>query len=123
LRFVSPVQIAKPRYARRDVEFHGRPLRRGDVLIPMLASANTDPDRFDKPERMDLSRAPNPHVAFGTGMHFCLGAQLAHVEAQVALEKLFTRFPNLSLAMPDVALTYTGRLGMHALTALPVRLT
>jgi cytochrome P450 len=123
LRFVSPVQVAKPRYVPRDLEFHGRPLRRGDILIPMLASANADPDRFDHPERMDISRSPNPHVAFGTGMHFCLGAQLARVEAQVVLEKLFTRFPNLSLAVPGSVLKYTGRLGMRALTALPARLT
>jgi cytochrome P450 len=123
LRFVSPVQVAKPRYVRRDLELHGRPLLRGEVLIPMLASANADPARFESPERMDLSRAPNPHVAFGTGMHFCLGAQLARVEAQVVLGKLFTRFPNLSLAVPGPALKYTGRLGIRALTALPVRLT
>jgi cytochrome P450 len=123
LRFVCPVQVAKPRYVRGDLEFHGRPLRRGDVLVPVLASANADPDRFDDPERMDLTRSPNPHVAFGTGMHFCLGAQLARVEAQVVIEKVFTRFPNLSLAVPASALRYTGRLGIRALTALPVRLT
>jgi cytochrome P450 len=122
LRFVSPVQIAKPRYVGRDLEFHGRPLRRGDVLIPMLASANADPGRFESPERLDLARAPNPHVAFGSGMHFCLGAQLARVEAQVVLEKVFTQFPNLSLAVPESGLRYTGRLGLRALTALPVRL-
>jgi cytochrome P450 len=123
LRFVCPVQAAKPRYVRHDLEFHGRPLRRGDILLPMLASANADPARFDSPERMDITRSPNPHVAFGTGMHFCLGAQLARVEAQVVLEKVFTRFPNLSLAVPDSELKYTGRLGIRALTALPVRLT
>src|SRR5262245_27781537 len=123
LRLVSPGQGAKPRYVRRDLEFHDRPLRRGEILIPMLASANGDPARFESPERMDLARAPNPHVAFGTGMHFCLGAQLARVEAQVVVEKLFTRFPNLSLAMPGATLTYTGRLGMRALTGLPIRLT
>jgi cytochrome P450 len=123
LRFVCPVQVAKPRYVRRDLEFHGRPLRRGEVLVPMLASANADPGRFDNPERLDLARSPNPHVAFGGGRHFCLGAQLARVEAQVALETLFTRFPKLSLAVPGSALRYTGRLGLRALTALPVRLT
>jgi cytochrome P450 len=123
LRFVSPVQIAKPRYVGRNLEFHGRPLRRGEVLIPMLASANADPGRFEHPERMDVTRAPNPHVAFGTGMHFCLGAQLARVEAQVVIERLFTRFPDLSLGVPGSALEYTGRLGIRALTALPVRLT
>lgn len=122
LRFVCPVQIAKPRYVRHDVEFHGRPFRRGDILIPMLASANHDPVRFDHPERMDITRSPNPHVAFGSGMHFCLGAQLARVETQVVLEKLFTRFPNLSPAVPDGELNYIGRIGLRALTALPVRL-
>jgi len=72
-------------------------------------------------ERMDVTRAPNPHVAFGTGVHFCLGAQLARLEAQVVIEKVFTRFPRLALAGPAAALTYTGRLGIRALTALPVR--
>jgi cytochrome P450 len=122
LRFVCPVQIAKPRYVRDDLDFHGRPLVRGEIVIPMLSSANADPHRFHDPERLDITRSPNPHVGFGAGMHFCLGAQLARVEAQVVLEKLFTRFPNLSLAVPESALTYTGRLGIRALTALPVRL-
>jgi len=123
LRFVCPVQVTKPRYTSRDVEFHGRSLRRGDILVPMLAAANADPARFTNPGRMDITRSPNPHVGFGTGAHFCLGAQLARVEAQVALEKVFTRFPKLALADPGSALKYTGRLGMRALTALPVRLT
>jgi cytochrome P450 len=123
LRFVCPVQVAKPRYVSRALEFHGRSFQRGDILIPLLAAANADATRFNSPERLDLTRSPNPHVAFGTGGHFCLGAQLARVEAQVVIEKVFTRFPNLSLAVPDSALTYTGRLGIRALTALPVRLT
>ena len=74
LRFVSSVQFAKPRYVGRDLEFLGQPLRRGDVLVPMPASANADPDRFERPEGMDITGAPNPHIAFGTGKHFCLGA-------------------------------------------------
>jgi cytochrome P450 len=89
----------------------------------MLASANADPGRFERPEGMDITRAPNPHVAFGTSKHLCLGAQPARVEAQVVTERLFTRFPNLSLGVPDSALKYTGRLGIRALTALPVQLT
>jgi len=122
LRFVCPVQFTKPCYVSRDLEFHGQPLRRGETIIQLLASANADPARFDSPERMDITRSPNPHVAFGTGVHFCLGAQLARVEAQVVIEKVFTRFPNLSRAVPDSALKYTGRLGIRALTELPVRL-
>jgi cytochrome P450 len=123
LRFVCPVQVAKPRYVSRDLEFHGQALHRGDYMVAMLAAANADPTRFPSPEQMDLTRSPNPHLAFGTGSHFCLGAQLARVEAQVVLEKVFTRFPNLSLAVPDAQLKYTGRIGIRALTALPVRLT
>jgi cytochrome P450 len=122
-RSVSPVQIAKPRFVGRDLEFRGRPLRRGDVRVPMLASANADPGRFERPERMDLTRAPNPHVAFGTGKHFCLGAQLAGAEAQVFIERLFTQFPEVSPGVPGSALKYTGSLGIRALTALPVQLT
>jgi cytochrome P450 len=123
LRFVCPVQVSKPRYVRHDRELHGRALRRGDTIIPMLAAANADPARFASPERMDVSRSPNPHVAFGSGAHFCLGAQLARVEAQVVIDKLLGRFPNLSLAVPASALRYIGRIGIRALTALPVRLT
>jgi cytochrome P450 len=72
---------------------------------------------------MDITRSPNPHVAFGTGGHFCLGAQLARVEAQVAIEKVLGRFPKLALAVPASALRYnTGRFDLRALRALPVRL-
>jgi cytochrome P450 len=123
LRFVCPVQITEPRYLARDLEFRGRPLHRGDTVIPVLASANADPARFPEPQRLDVGRSPNPHVAFGTGRHFCLGAQLARVEAQVVTAKLFTRFPNLSLAVPPAALRYRRGFGIRALTALPVRLT
>jgi cytochrome P450 len=123
LRFVCPVQMTKPRYASRALEFRGQSLGRGEVVIPSLSSANTDPARFASPERLDVGRSPNQHVAFGGGGHFCLGAQLARVEAQVVLQRVFTRFPNLSLAVPPSELRYTGRIGMRALTALPVRLT
>jgi cytochrome P450 len=123
LRFVCPAQISEERYARCDVQFHGRTLRRGDSIVASLASANSDPACFDHPERLDITRSPNPHVAFGTGAHFCLGAQLARIEAQVAIEKVFSRFPNLSLAVSGDGLRYTGQINLRALTALPVRLT
>jgi cytochrome P450 len=122
LRFVCPVQFTA-RYLSRDLEFRGRSLHRGDMVVPVLASANADPARFHEPQRLDVGRSPNPHVAFGSGSHFCLGAQLARVEAQVVFHKLLTRFPKLSLAVPPTALRYTGMFGFRALTALPVRLT
>jgi cytochrome P450 len=122
LRHVTPVQTAKPRYALRDVTFHGQALRRGDLVVCLLGAANADPARFPSPEKLNLQRSPNPHVSFGSGMHFCLGAQLARVEAQVGFEKLFTRYPRLVLAVAEHELKYTGRMGMRALVALPVRL-
>ena len=71
---------------------------------------------------LDLSRSPNPHVSFGSGIHFCLGAQLARVEAQVGFERLFTRYPRLALAVADSELKYSGHMLIRALVALPVRL-
>lgn len=123
LRFVSPVQASNARYVARDLEFHGQPVRRGDYILPLLGAANADPARFPAPEKLDLARSPNPHVSFGAGIHFCLGAQLARVEAQVGFHKLFTRYPGLSLAVPEAELKYTGMMGMRALVALPVRLS
>jgi cytochrome P450 len=122
LRFVSPVQITKPRWASRDLVFHGQPLSRGDPVIAQLAAANADPERFETPEQLDLGRTPNPHFGFGTGPHVCLGAQLARVETQVVIEHLFKRFPNLSLAVSAVELRYLGRIGLRSLRTLPVRL-
>ncbi len=110
LRFVSPVQMSEPRYVIRDLEFHGQSLRRGDYIVAWLGAANADPARFPDPEKLDLSRSPNPHVSFGTGIHFCLGAQLARVEAQVGLERLFTRYPRLALAVADSELKYGGNM-------------
>jgi cytochrome P450 len=122
LRFVSPVQMSEQRFVIRDLEFHGQSLRRGDCTVALLGAANADPARFPDPEKLDLARSPNPHVSFGSGMHFCLGAQLARVEAQVGFERLFTRYPKLALAVADSELKYIGNMGLRALVALPVRL-
>jgi cytochrome P450 len=120
LRYVSFAQISKPRYAREDTEFHGRSIRRGEIIFACLAAANGDPGAFDDPERLDLRRHPNRHVAFGAGIHVCLGATLARVETAVALERLFTRYPGLRLAVPRTELRFSGRIGTRALRALPV---
>jgi cytochrome P450 PksS len=122
LRFVSPVQMSEARYVTRDLEFHGQSLRRGDCIVALLGAANADPARFPDPAKLDLGRSPNPHLSFGSGMHFCLGAQLARVEAQVGFERLFTRYPRLALAVADSELRYSGNMLLRALVALPVRL-
>lgn len=122
LRFVSPVQMTKPRFAVEDMEFAGQMLKRGDPLMALLASANADPDAFEMPEALDLGRQKNRHVAFGGGPHLCLGLQLAKAEMEIALERLFTRFPDMDIAVPEEDLRWTKRIGLRALTRLPVRL-
>ena len=77
LRYLSPVQMTKPMTPAHDLEWHGQPLKRGERIVALLAAANVDPRKFDHPDRFDMHRSPNPHVAFGAGIHICLGLKLA----------------------------------------------
>ncbi|RXH34895.1 cytochrome P450 [Bradyrhizobium zhanjiangense] len=120
LRFVSPVQFSKPRYVRRDVEVEGVRLKKGDRVMVMLAAANMDPTVHDRPEKLDLERKPNRHLSFGTGIHFCLGHQLARIEAACALEALFVRWPKLGLAVDPAEIRWRRRPGLRAIAKLPV---
>jgi cytochrome P450 len=120
LRFITPVQFTKPRYVRRDVELGGVRLRRGDKVMAMLAAANMDPAANPSPARLDLQRRPNRHVAFGTGVHFCLGHQLARMEARCALKSLFVRWPQLALAVDEKEIRWRERAGFKAIDRLPV---
>lgn len=120
LRFLTPVQFTKPRYVRRDVELDGVRLRRGDKVMAMLAAANMDPAANVHPEHLDLQRRPNRHIAFGTGVHFCLGHQLARLEAKCALKSLFQRWPGLTLAVDESTIRWRRRPGLNALESLPV---
>ena len=101
LRFITPVQFTKPRYVRRDIDLGGVTVKRGDRIMAMLAAANMDPSANPHPERLDLARRPNRHIAFGTGIHFCLGHQLARIEGKCALKSLFKRWPKLALAVDE----------------------
>ena len=120
LRFVSPVQFSKPRFVRRDVDFGGVTVRKGERIMAMIAAANMDPQSNEHPEQLDLTRQPNRHLSFGTGIHFCLGHQLARIEAKCALQALFTRWPKLELAVPDAQIRWRERPGIRALASLPV---
>ena len=120
LRFVSPVQFSKPRFVRKDVELGGVRMRKGDRIMPMLAAANMDPQMNEHPERLDLERRPNRHISFGTGIHFCLGHQLARIEGACALQALFTRWPKLQLAVEPSEIRWRKRPGLRAIKKLPV---
>jgi cytochrome P450 len=120
LRFVSPVQFSKPRFVRRDMELCGVRLKRGDRIMAMLTAANLDPAANEHPERLDLTRHPNRHIAFGTGIHFCLGHQLARIEERCALKALFTRWPKLSLAVDPSEIRWRRQPGLRAIRRLPV---
>ena len=122
LRHVSPVQLTKPRWVTRDTTFAGHKLRRGESIAGFLAAANRDPTKFDDPDRFDLARRPNPHLSFGTGVHFCLGFQLARAETSIAFERIFARFPDIRLATDLADIQWRRRLGIRTLVSLPVRL-
>jgi cytochrome P450 len=120
LRFVSPVQFTKPRYVRRDVRLDCVELTKGDTIMVMIAAANMDPKANEVPEALDLERHPNRHVAFGTGIHFCLGYQLARIEGKCALQALFGRWPKLALAVSPDDITWRPNPGLRAIETLPV---
>jgi cytochrome P450 len=120
LRFISPVQFSKPRFVRQDMELCGAQLKRGDRIMAMLAAANLDPAANAHPETLDLTRRPNRHIAFGTGIHFCLGHQLARIEGRCALEALFGRWPKLALAVEPSQIRWRRQQGLRAIERLPV---
>jgi len=120
LRFISVVQFTKPRFVRKDIELGGVWLRKGDKIMPMLAAANFDPQANPHAEKLDLARKPNRHLAFGTGIHFCLGHQLARLEGMCALKALFRRWPKLALAVDETQIEWRRRPGLKGIEHLPV---
>lgn len=118
LRFESPVQMTSRR-ALADGEFAGRRVKAGEALQLFLGAANRDPARFPDPDRFDIARGDNRHVAFGFGPHFCLGAALAREELRVALDHLLDRLPGLELAVDEVA--WQPTIDFRGPLALPVR--
>jgi cytochrome P450 PksS len=120
LRFASPVETATDRFAREDVEIAGVPIPKGGIVLAALASAHRDERQFPNPDTLDITREPNRHVAFGLGIHFCLGASLARLEGQVAVNTLLRRAPNLCLAAPPERLRWRRGLFLRGLRALPV---
>jgi cytochrome P450 len=122
LRFTSPVETATERWAAQDVEIAGTTVPQGSLVLAAIASANRDDAVFDRPDELDLTRSPNPHLAFGKGAHYCLGAPLARLEAQVAVPALLRRAPNLRRADPGAPVAWRGSAIVRGLRSLPVLL-
>jgi cytochrome P450 len=123
LRFTSPVNHANDRFTTEEVSIGGVTVPAGEWVIIALSSANRDPARFPGPERLDLGRDISGHLAFGHGLHYCLGAPLARMEAEVALGTLLDRFPGASLAAPPEELRWRSVSLMNGLESLPVLLS
>ncbi|MCV2492045.1 cytochrome P450, partial [Geodermatophilus sp. YIM 151500] len=99
LRHSGPVHGTKPLTAAEDVTWHGETIPAGAIVEPLIASANRDPGAFPDPDTFDITRSPNDHLEFGSGVHLCLGANLARMETRVALGVLLDRCPGLRLAV------------------------
>ncbi|MGF7047326.1 cytochrome P450 [Paenibacillus sp. DS2015] len=120
LRFNGPSTIAGPRFATKDIELGGQLIKKGEVVIPVLKSANRDESQFSQSEELDVTRKINRHLAFGFGIHMCLGAPLARVEADIAFTTLLRRMPNLRLNIPRENVNWNFTLSSQGLASLPV---
>ncbi|MCY9357097.1 cytochrome P450 [Bacillus spizizenii] len=120
LRFNGPATIAGPRFATKDIELAGQLIKKGDMLIPILKSANRDELQFTDPDKLDITRTIKRHLAFGHGIHMCLGAPLARVEGDIAFTTLLRRMPNLDLSVPRKNVNWHFTLSSQGLTSLPV---
>jgi cytochrome P450 len=120
LRYYGPAETTTPRFARENIELGGQAIAKGDPLLVVLAAADRDPARFADPQAFDITRDDaNRHIAFGKGIHACLGAPLARLEGQIALETLFRRYPDLRLAVPESEITWAPSF-LRSLTGLPL---
>jgi cytochrome P450 len=121
-RYASPVIVATERYAREELTIAGVTIPRGELVLAVIASANRDERKFADPDRLDLTREPNHHLAFGQGIHYCLGAPLARMEVQIALTTLLGRAPELRLSRPAESLQCRPGIFVRGLEQLPMAL-
>jgi len=117
LRYESPSQHTT-RLAPDDIQFRGKTIRKGQSVIAVMGAANRDAERFPDPDRLDICRKDNRHLAFGGGAHFCFGAPLARIEGQIAFATILRRLPKLVLKSTE--LTWRENMGLRGLTALPI---
>lgn len=121
LRYNGPVEVATTRWAFQDIAIGGVQMHAGDAVMVSLIGANHDPAVFDHPATFDIRRTPNKHIAFGHGIHYCLGAPLARLEATIALHALIERYPRLEMTVAVNDLQWNDSTLLHGMKALPVR--
>lgn len=122
LRYNGPVETTTFRAAFEDIDFGDAVVPRGEAILVALLAANRDPGVFPEPDRFDITRQPNRHIAFGSGIHYCVGAPLARLEGQIAIRSLVRRFPRLSLAVAADDLVWSDNLLLRGMKSIPVRL-
>lgn len=120
LRYTAPVSLSSLRWAGEDIPMHGQIIRKGQMVFVSLIGANTDPQQFSDPAVLNILRQEKQHLAFGKGIHYCLGAPLARLEGQVAIGTLLQRLPNLQLEGLSEQLTWIQSPILRGLTSLPV---
>ncbi|MET9416901.1 cytochrome P450 [Streptomyces klenkii] len=121
LRYVPLMNAINVLVALEDFTLHGQQIRAGDAVLPVIASANRDPEAFPDADRLDLTRSPNAHTAFGYGPHYCTGAHLTRLQLSVALRVLLEKLPDLELAEPADSLPWDETTPLRAPARLPVR--
>ena len=121
LRYDNSVERAFNRWVAEDVTLGDQFLPKGSLVIPILAAGNHDPEKFAEPERLNVTREANNHLSFGKGAHYCLGAPLARLETEIALNTLLARLPNIQMSIPFSALRWRLSPGFRTLEALPVK--
>jgi cytochrome P450 PksS len=123
LRYTSPVDMSTERFACEDVEIAGATIPRGSLVLGVIGSANRDERQFTNPDTLDIARDPNRHLAFGQGAHYCVGAPLARMEGQIAINTLLRRCSNLRLAQAPERLRWRRGLVLRGLESLPLVVT
>ncbi len=120
LRHEGPVERTITRFVARDVAVGGKTLRQGDLVVAVIGSANRDERQFRDADHFDITRNPQRHLGFGHGVHYCVGAPLARLEGEIALNTLLRRLPGLRLAEEPAHLQWRTQPLFHGLVALPV---
>jgi cytochrome P450 len=120
LRYLSVTDLTTARVARTNLEISGTSIRAGEGVFPLTAAANRDPEAFDRPDELDITRGTRKHLAFGHGRHLCLGSELARLELEVVFRTLYQKLPDLALAVPFEELAYKDGGLVYGVEKLPV---